>query len=280
MTATGTSNPLDPDTEFRRLQVENHQQAERIASLEAERDEADRRAGAAEREMQASKDTIARLNSVRSKQKRDWGVDDNTSFDTVWNEALALKAQLPQAQKELTTQTNRAAAAKQQVTALTQRLDMTNRLNTDARNQLAQLSARQAAPVGTAPIKDRLLCALERAAAAETALRRLVDECENDKAPGWEDRMLDCIAVANALLAAPPPPEREPLTDEQIFAIAKDVFPGNAHELIHETSPDYARACGMEPGARWTCSEVRPGQTLALSRAIERKHGIGATNAR
>ena len=34
MTATGTSNPLDPDTEFRRLQVENHQQAERIAELE------------------------------------------------------------------------------------------------------------------------------------------------------------------------------------------------------------------------------------------------------
>ena len=34
MTQTGTSNPLDPDTEFRRLQVENHQQAERIAELE------------------------------------------------------------------------------------------------------------------------------------------------------------------------------------------------------------------------------------------------------
>jgi len=48
---------------------------------------------------------------------------------------------------QLTAQTNRAAAAEQQVTALTQRLDMANRLNTDAREQLAQLSARQAAPL-------------------------------------------------------------------------------------------------------------------------------------
>ena len=120
--------------------------ADRIVSLEVERDEADRRAGAAEREMQTLKDTIARLNSVRSKQKREWGVDENTSFDAVWNEALALKAQCAQAQKELTTQTNRAAAAEQQVTALTQRLDTANALNKEARNQLAQLSQVQAVP--------------------------------------------------------------------------------------------------------------------------------------
>lgn len=209
MTATGTSNPLDPDTEFRRLQVENHQQAERIAALEAERDEADRRAGAAEREMQASKDTIARLNSVRFKQKRDWGVDDNTSFDAVWNEALALKAQCAQAQKELTTQTNRAAAAEQQVTALTQRLDMANRLNTDARNQLAQLSARQAAPDG------RLRKALEQI--IEWNRTHANELCgDPDRAEGWA-----CVREArSALSAAPPPPEREPLTDEQWQALA------------------------------------------------------------
>jgi len=34
---------------------------------------------------------------------------------------------------------NRAAVAEQQVAALTQRLDMANRLNTDARQQLAKL---------------------------------------------------------------------------------------------------------------------------------------------
>ena len=39
---------------------------------------------------------------------------------------------------QLITQTNRAAAAEQQVTALTQRLDMANRLNTDAREHLAK----------------------------------------------------------------------------------------------------------------------------------------------
>lgn len=51
--------------------------------------------------------------------------------------------------------------------------------------------------------QDRLLAALERAASAETALRNLVDECDNDSAPGWEDRMRECIDRANRLLAAP-----------------------------------------------------------------------------
>lgn len=83
----------DLDGEFRSQNNLSGILSERVQELQAERDEADRRAGAAEREMQTLKDTIARLNSVRSKQKREWGVDENTSFDAVWNEALALKAQ-------------------------------------------------------------------------------------------------------------------------------------------------------------------------------------------
>ena len=47
---------------------------------------------------------------------------------------------------ELIKQTNRAAAAEQQVSALTKRLDTANALNTEARNQLAQLSQAQAVP--------------------------------------------------------------------------------------------------------------------------------------
>lgn len=58
---------------------------------------------------------------------------------------------------ELIQQTNRAAAAEQQVTALTQRLDMANRLGNDARAELAQL--RQA--------KDSLRAALEDIASGE-----------------------------------------------------------------------------------------------------------------
>ncbi|UCV00251.1 DNA translocase FtsK [Acidovorax radicis] len=49
--------------------------------------------------------------------------------------------------------------------------------------------------------KDRLLAALERAAAAEFELRLLVDECDNDCIPGWEERMSERVASANRLLA-------------------------------------------------------------------------------
>ncbi|WP_372362879.1 hypothetical protein ACCQ10_09290 [Xanthomonas sp. NCPPB 1325] len=67
---------------------------------------------------------------------------------------------------------------------------------------------RRAEQVAAVPVdgRDRLLAALERAAAAETALRRLVDECENDMTPGWEDRMTEEISRANTLLATHPQP--------------------------------------------------------------------------
>jgi hypothetical protein len=102
---------------------------------------------------------------------------------------------------KLVAQTNRAAAAEQQVTALTQRLDMANRLNTDARNQLAQLSARQAAPDGW----------------------RLVPESPTEEmvTAGQESfGVHDCYYAM--LSAAPPPPEREPLTQEQKDAVIQE----------------------------------------------------------
>lgn len=39
------------------------------------------------------------------------------------------------------------------------------------------------------------------AARVESALRRLADECDNDRVPGWEDRMQACIAESNAVLS-------------------------------------------------------------------------------
>ena len=54
--------------------------------------EADRRAGAAERKLAASKEDMARIEQVRDKMKDQWGVDRRVSFDVVWAEALALKA--------------------------------------------------------------------------------------------------------------------------------------------------------------------------------------------
>lgn len=65
---------------------------QRIRDLEKERDDADRRAGAAERKCEDFADTVARRNEWLSKAKREWGVDDRVSFDVVWKEALALKA--------------------------------------------------------------------------------------------------------------------------------------------------------------------------------------------
>ena len=60
---------------------------------------------------------------------------------------------------ELTAQTNRAAAAEQQVIALTQRRDIANRLNTDARNHLAK-SALPPTLMLTDEQCDRLIAAL------------------------------------------------------------------------------------------------------------------------
>ncbi len=55
--------------------------------------EADRRAGAAERELATFRDDLARINRVRDKMKDQWGVDHNVSFDVVWADALKLKQQ-------------------------------------------------------------------------------------------------------------------------------------------------------------------------------------------
>lgn len=56
--------------------------------------------------------------------------------------------------------------------------------------------------VASRPEVDRLLAALERAVKAESALRALVDECDNDLTVGWEERMRARIDDANRLLAS------------------------------------------------------------------------------
>ena len=59
--------------------------------LERERDEADRRAGAAERNMEELKDSKFRRERWLDKAKNDWGVNHRVSFDMVWEEALAAR---------------------------------------------------------------------------------------------------------------------------------------------------------------------------------------------
>ena len=80
------------DREFHRyVDADIHESAERyykarIAAAEAERDEADRRAGAAEREMERLKESARRRNGWLSRAKQERGYDDTVSFDVVWKE--------------------------------------------------------------------------------------------------------------------------------------------------------------------------------------------------
>lgn len=65
----------------------NHAQAMGIAL--ADRDEADRRAGAAERLRAYAEDTTARRQAWLKKAKAEAGYEDGVSFDRVWDETLA-----------------------------------------------------------------------------------------------------------------------------------------------------------------------------------------------
>lgn len=60
-----------------------------VARLTAERDEADRRAGAAERGWEADKETLATYRRHLDKLKEERGYNPNVSFDTVWKETCA-----------------------------------------------------------------------------------------------------------------------------------------------------------------------------------------------
>lgn len=60
----------------------------RCLSAERDRDEADRRAGAAERLAAPTEDKYASLVAWRDRQKAEVGYDRSVSFDTVWAETL------------------------------------------------------------------------------------------------------------------------------------------------------------------------------------------------
>lgn len=156
----------------------------------------------------------------------------------------AANDQLASLEAQLVTQTNRAAAAEQQVTALTQRLDMANRLNIDARNRLADMGN---------PITQ---CSQQVAQCQSTAggQWKCGDEflpCHPDAShvdPAYRDGWNDCYR------AAPPPPEREPLSQEY------------ARKLVWSAST-------------WSRSEgVSEDDVLEVIAAVERAQGIGATN--
>lgn len=75
-----------------KIGTELRRQHARILDLEAERDEADRRAGRAERHMAGLNDDVRRFEAARRRMKVQWGVHENVSFDDVWQQALDAKA--------------------------------------------------------------------------------------------------------------------------------------------------------------------------------------------
>lgn len=64
-----------------------------IESLKQERDEADRRAGAAERKLKRYAESEFLRETWTDKAKEQWGVHRNVSFDDVWEEALKAKGE-------------------------------------------------------------------------------------------------------------------------------------------------------------------------------------------
>lgn len=66
---------------------------DRLEEVTKERDEADRRVGAAERRLASYVDERAARQRWLEKAKFQWGAESHVSFDTVWAEALALKAE-------------------------------------------------------------------------------------------------------------------------------------------------------------------------------------------
>jgi len=143
---------------------------------------------------------------------------------------------------QLVAQTNRAAAAEQQVAALTLRLDMANRLNTDARNLLAQQAA-----------SERLAKAFPQAAEMFHPLyvQGFKAGYRRGGARGKRSVLRQVGKLVDEVMAAPPPPEREPLTDEQIAGLFIEMY---GQEPVDIT--EFAEVCGR----------------------VEAAHGIGATN--
>ncbi|WP_312462340.1 hypothetical protein [Comamonas sp.] len=155
---------------------------------------------------------------------------------------------------QLVAQTNRAATAEQQVTALTQRLDIANRLNTDAREQLAQLSARQAAPDGWRLVPVEPTVAQINAAHARGFFRAL------------------SIPLYDAMLsAAPSAPEPEQLAVDGRYTITIECGAAQARFVITEMQIESAPS-----PAEYVGHAVSKAIAAIDKRRIS--HGIGATN--
>lgn len=99
----------DPESAVKRL-------SQMVETLRAERDEADRRAGAAERQGASLQDDSMRRTSWLSKAKDQAGYHSNVSFDVVWAEVLEKSKKWDALQRDLDQKTQPQAAQDEQPT--------------------------------------------------------------------------------------------------------------------------------------------------------------------
>ncbi|MBB6578979.1 putative membrane protein [Comamonas odontotermitis] len=233
--------------------------ANRIAALEAELSDTRAQRTASNRRIEEQFAEIERLRTLAATCYA--GLGGECDLPVIWLDALNDAANgepfdtdglLPYTsaiRAQLTTQTNRAAAAEQQVTALTQRLDTANALNTEARNQLADMGnpitqCNQQVAQCQSPAGGQWKCGNEY-------LPYHPDASHVD--PSYRDGWNDCY------LAAPPPPEREPLSNAWYETM-----------LVCQ----HLDESGKHPKQVW----FKRSDVIRLIKKAEATHGIGATN--
>ena len=93
--ASGWGKPYDYDKSITRPALDAvSRMSEKLERVTKERDDADRRAGAATREMEDLIDSQHRRTRWLDTAKEQWGVHRNISFDVVWDESLKNKSEL------------------------------------------------------------------------------------------------------------------------------------------------------------------------------------------
>ena len=99
--ASGWCKPYDYDKSITRPALDAvSRMSEKLERVTKERDDADRRAGAANREVEDLQDSQHRRTRWLDTAKEQWGVHHNISFDVVWDEALKNKSELERASAE------------------------------------------------------------------------------------------------------------------------------------------------------------------------------------
>ena len=232
---------------------------------------------------------LARLQPTIEDNSQDWErCDPAIAFHLIerhsvnWADAGKMMTEFAEAKagtqlrglrEDLTTQTNRAAAAEQQVVALTQRLDMANRLGNDARAELAQLRQAGATADNHIPDAGRMVphlaktetCACCGEGVAYLSIIRVCDTCTSEYTGYNESKLL--LAAASP---TPPAQQKYRLLERGVDVIEP------TDEFLQEDGVSWVTySIGIVVGMTYRGSVLLPARRPL---GIETAHGIGASN--